>query len=100
MNPLKQGLKQIPLKISLHPLIMHLSMNPLKQGLKRLRLCAFTAPFASAFIHESIKTRVETLCAALWPARVALHLSVNPLKQGLKLPFLNFNNVYRVSIYP
>ncbi len=59
MNPLKQGLKQGDRDLDIAKYAMHLSMNPLKQGLK---LCRINGGFLmiGAFIHESIKTRVET----------------------------------------
>ncbi len=62
---------------------MHLSMNPLKQGLKR-SYCVSSAARIGAFIHESIKTRVETPTTSIGIQSGSLHLSMNPLKQGLK----------------
>ncbi len=62
---------------------MHLSMNPLKQGLK-LYMFHFSTPTMPAFIHESIKTRVETATTTPPQRRALPHLSMNPLKQGLK----------------
>ena len=59
MNPLKQGLKRHDTPSEAMRLLMHLSMNPLKQGLKRRHPRALQSP-CIAFIHESIKTRVET----------------------------------------
>ncbi len=38
----------------------------------------------TAFIHESIKTRVETGFNHVFHGILLLHLSMNPLKQGLK----------------
>ncbi len=39
---------------------------------------------AGVFIHESIKTRVETLARIRTRGQARLSLSMNPLKQGLK----------------
>ena len=58
MNPLKQGLKQLD-KTEAAASLLHLSMNPLKQGLKQGPVCVHKYPVLP-FIHESIKTRVET----------------------------------------
>ncbi len=41
----------------------------------------------SAFIHESIKTRVETKTKGENNGNHIMHLSMNPLKQGLKPTF-------------
>ena len=84
MNPLKQGLKHDVMPESLLMSAPHLSMNPLKQGLKLSSFQGFPASIA-AFIHESIKTRVETCIAYQLAIVSGLHLSMNPLKQGLKL---------------
>ena len=58
MNPLKQGLK--PYYFG-YDIIGHgsLSMNPLKQGLKPEVPLGVIERW-QVFIHESIKTRVET----------------------------------------
>ena len=58
-------------------------MNPLKQGLKPYRIVALRY-VDEAFIHESIKTRVETRAGAGAGGSERVHLSMNPLKQGLK----------------
>ena len=112
MNPLKQGLKPFH---GLQDSLLNaasLSMNPLKQGLKHYIPC-WPWRALSVFIHESIKTRVETLqsindecvCHHVFihesiKTRVEtkidyIHLSplfkslsMNPLKQGLKLVYL------------
>ena len=63
--------------------MLSLSMNPLKQGLKLLWHCA-TSLTHKVFIHESIKTRVETVKQVILGLRIDLSLSMNPLKQGLK----------------
>ena len=59
MNPLKQGLKQKIVVYFIEHGGLSLSMNPLKQGLKPPggRKCKARI---LVFIHESIKTRVET----------------------------------------
>ena len=124
MNPLKQGLKH-EIGIALPwPQPEHLSMNPLKQGLKH-RQGFLDALKKGAFIHESIKTRVETganlqgvdlqsghlsmnpLKQGLKPdtnpmkhTRESLHLSMNPLKQGLKLPYSWESSCTICGIYP
>ncbi len=74
-------------------------MNPLKQGLKQIVLTAIVS-MDDAFIHESIKTRVET--STLVPCHVfnAQHLSMNPLKQGLKLLSSKPSAVKNPGIYP
>ncbi len=59
-------------------------MNPLKQGLKRAELISLCA-LLEVFIHESIKTRVETKACLQRFIRRIPSLSMNPLKQGLKL---------------
>ena len=59
MNPLKQGLKREKCECSHDSSLGSLSMNPLKQGLKQ-RIELQCGAMASVFIHESIKTRVET----------------------------------------
>ncbi len=90
--------------------IMHLSMNPLKQGLKHGKVYLTDRKYSAfihesiktrvetkepnmeitignvAFIHESIKTRVETAYHYDHFDSPSKHLSMNPLKQGLKLP--------------
>ncbi len=58
MNPLKQGLKLL-FGLVRDFIFVHLSMNPLKQGLKLAFRQVKLRPVI-AFIHESIKTRVET----------------------------------------
>ncbi len=58
-------------------------MNPLKQGLKLDDLTTVTKSVA-VFIHESIKTRVETSMISAASNRPRQSLSMNPLKQGLK----------------
>ena len=58
-------------------------MNPLKQGLKLGEIIEKGGGLF-AFIHESIKTRVETSSCSYILTRQLLHLSMNPLKQGLK----------------
>ena len=59
MNPLKQGLKPQPNPCITPQPERSLSMNPLKQGLKRVKRKVGTV-LLRVFIHESIKTRVET----------------------------------------
>ncbi len=59
MNPLKQGLKQHELASIPKDAVGSLSMNPLKQGLKRENP-EHGKYVTYVFIHESIKTRVET----------------------------------------
>ncbi len=78
---------------------MHLSMNPLKQGLKPEGLIAVTSK-PVAFIHESIKTRVETTSHASVPATGTRSLSMNPLKQGLKLNMFYSLILSTISLYP
>ena len=85
MNPLKQGLKLLGNRAFGGTGAMSLSMNPLKQGLKRHDIYDILAN-RSVFIHESIKTRVETQDYLPAAHSVSLSLSMNPLKQGLK-PF-------------
>ena len=58
-------------------------MHPLKQGLKLLPAASGLRIYA-AFIHESIKTRVETSSISKSLHSLSLHLSMNPSKQGLK----------------
>ena len=58
MNPLKQGLKHW-LSYECVFYGKSLSMNPLKQGLKR-QAYDTAIKLLEVFIHESIKTRVET----------------------------------------
>ncbi len=58
-------------------------MNPLKQGLKHAVLTAAIEE-GMVFIHESIKTRVETLENLSLNLLNMKSLSMNPLKQGLK----------------
>ena len=58
-------------------------MNPLKQGLK-LRKTIHAAQNSAVFIHESIKTRVETRSRQTRQGGILMSLSMNPLKQGLK----------------
>ena len=65
--------------------MLHLSMNPLKQGLKH-RLASRNRFAALVFIHESIKTRVETTLVHERSHPRTSSLSMNPLKQGLKRP--------------
>ena len=59
MNPLKQGLKQLCCEFGDFLSQLSLSMNPLKQGLKQY-ISKFPDVEDMVFIHESIKTRVET----------------------------------------
>ncbi len=59
-------------------------MNPLKQGLKP-GWYAIPARVNRVFIHESIKTRVETIWVLQRFRKPTQSLSMNPLKQGLKL---------------
>ena len=66
-------------------------MNPLKQGLKQVKQ-AQSAPIFLVFIHESIKTRVETACPKRQPLCRHWSLSMNPLKQGLKLDGIAFKS--------
>ena len=63
--------------------MLSLSMNPLKQGLKPLYIALGQAS-AIVFIHESIKTRVETSACHQKRWQCKMSLSMNPLKQGLK----------------
>ena len=58
-------------------------MNPLKQGLKRQIKVNLQFRLA-VFIHESIKTRVETHRTYPKERTMKQSLSMNPLKQGLK----------------
>ncbi len=58
-------------------------MNPLKQGLKPLT-ASDSLVMPSVFIHESIKTRVETRLFLAQDFQIQASLSMNPLKQGLK----------------
>ncbi len=74
-------------------------MNPLKQGLK-LEYPRSCIAFFIAFIHESIKTRVETCLALLLFSLLSVHLSMNPLKQGLKLDKRVSFSCSSSSIYP
>ena len=59
-------------------------MNPLKQGLKPTYVEAVYWKLNRVFIHESIKTRVETASLLDVYREAGLSLSMNPLKQGLK----------------
>ena len=59
MNPLKQGLKHVANVCYGDYGLSSLSMNPLKQGLKPGNKCKIKLD-SIVFIHESIKTRVET----------------------------------------
>ena len=83
MNPLKQGLKLLGNRAFGGTGAMSLSMNPLKQGLKRHDIYDILAN-RSVFIHESIKTRVETQDYRPAAHKPVWSLSMNPLKQGLK----------------
>ncbi len=74
-------------------------MNPLKQGLKLRDFSKIMDDFL-AFIHESIKTRVETELNMSSILTCRGHLSMNPLKQGLKLLHGRVPVFTGQSIYP
>ncbi len=65
-------------------------MNPLKQGLKPM-VSSVLRVVSFVFIHESIKTRVETIPLSLPSMAQKVSLSMNPLKQGLKLESVKFH---------
>ena len=84
MNPLKQGLKLCPGVCSiLKPLVfIHESI---KTRVETSLLGTHYGRLAGVFIHESIKTRVETVSMISSQREQFKSLSMNPLKQGLKL---------------
>ncbi len=124
MNPLKQGLKQPGTKQLFDKSSRSLSMNPLKQGLKlnslstrkssiivfihesiktRVETLKSTSRWSSTiivFIHESIKTRVETARANSSALRRLGSLSMNPLKQGLKQLWGSVKEASAPRLYP
>ena len=103
--------------------IVSLSMNPLKQGLKLPtieatggRVCLFIHEsiktrietpyhrwgnlYQRLFIHESIKTRIETYGLPGQPAGLHSSLSMNPLKQGLKRAGKGYSQAFQKTLYP
>ncbi len=99
MNPLKQGLKRLWHFFSLFSPIVFIHES-IKTRVETVGTQLETILNTFVFIHESIKTRVETDC----PGRMIIlrfeSLSMNPLKQGLKLRLGSFRTLPGLGLYP
>ena len=66
------------------PTRVSLSINPSNQGLKPIAIMFCRIPGICVSIHQSIKSRVETMLGFDWRHWLLLSLSINPSNQGLK----------------
>ena len=99
MNPLKQGLKPGIALAAAAAAGMHLSMNPLKQGLKLATVVVYLVA-KWAFIHESIKTRVETSKSVLAPWRLTTAFIHESIKTRVETRRDNRERRRSLRIYP